>query len=50
MLMTRAAQVIDLLLTLLAIPVLYALFDDWTIALRRLFSRGRVEPLPVPAA
>ena len=43
-------QTFALLLTLLAIPVLYALFDDWTIALRRHFSRGRVEPLPVPAA
>jgi HAE1 family hydrophobic/amphiphilic exporter-1 len=32
-------QTFALLLTLLAIPVLYALFDDWTVAIKRLTGR-----------
>ncbi len=43
-------QTFALLLTLLAIPVLYALFDDWTVALQRVFRRGQPEPEPAPAA
>jgi hydrophobic/amphiphilic exporter-1 (mainly G- bacteria), HAE1 family len=38
-------QTFALLLTLLAIPVLYALFDDWTVAIRRVFQR-RSAPEP----
>ncbi|MBX7183856.1 MAG: efflux RND transporter permease subunit [Vicinamibacteria bacterium] len=43
-------QTFALLLTLLAIPVLYALFDDWTMALQRVFRRRPSEPEPAPAA
>ena len=43
-------QTFALLLTLLAIPVLYALFDDWTVALQRVFRRSEPEQEPVPAA
>jgi HAE1 family hydrophobic/amphiphilic exporter-1 len=43
-------QTFALLLTLLAIPVLYALFDDWTEALRRVFRRAQPAPEPAPAA
>ena len=43
-------QTFALLLTLLAIPVLYALFDDWTVALRRVFARARTQPQPAPTA
>lgn len=43
-------QTFALLLTLLAIPVLYALFDDWTVALQRVFRRSQPEPEPAPAA
>ena len=43
-------QTFALLLTLLAIPVLYALFDDWTVAIRRVFNRGSVQAEPARAA
>ena len=43
-------QTFALLLTLLAIPVLYALFDDWTVALKRLVRRNEPQPEPATAA
>ena len=43
-------QTFALLLTLLAIPVLYALFDDWTVALRRVLRRTEPQPEPAPVA
>jgi HAE1 family hydrophobic/amphiphilic exporter-1 len=43
-------QSFALLLTLLAIPVLYALFDDWTVALQRVLRRGQPNPEPAAAA
>jgi HAE1 family hydrophobic/amphiphilic exporter-1 len=33
-------QVLSLLLTLVATPVTYSILDDWSVALRRMFSRG----------
>ena len=43
-------QTSALLLTLLAIPVLYALFDDWTVALKRLVTRNKPQVEPAAAA
>ena len=48
--MTRSLPTFALLLTLLAIPVLYALFDDWTVALRRVLRRTEPQPEPAPVA
>ncbi len=43
-------QTFALLLTLLAIPVLYELFDDWTVGLKRLVRRNEPRAEPATAA